>query len=91
MSYLVQAEIADNWSMRNRVAQAAASENAPGDPDEWTIANRRDWANAPGWSESWESAKVSHAETVGYDPGADEAVITDGMILSQVQSMVNAE
>ena len=90
MSYLVQTEIADNWAMRNRVAAAAAEQNAPGDPDEWANTNRRDWAAAPGWSDAWESAKVLYFDTPGYDPGADEAVITDGQILAQVQAMVAA-
>ena len=86
MSYLTQNEIAENRSMLNRVAQAAAQEDKSGDADRWTHENRRDWAAAPGWSEAWESAKVTHPED-DYDPGSDEGVITDGMILSQVQSM----
>ena len=92
MSYLQQDEIANNRSMQARVAQAAAQEKAPGDPDRWTFDNRRTWAAAPGWSEAWASAEVSHPddgdpETAAYDPGSDESVITDAMILSQVQSM----
>ena len=97
MSYLTQNEIAGNYSMRNRIAQAAASENVDGDPDAWTTTHRRDWAAAPGWDAAWESAKVTHAgdvdpdgNPVSYDPGADEAVITDGQILAQVQGMVGA-
>jgi hypothetical protein len=88
VSYLTQNEIAENRAMTNRVAQAAASEDKSADPDRWTYENRRDWASAPGWSEAWESAKVAHPEP-DYDPGTDEAVITDGMILSQVQSMAS--
>ena len=90
MSYLTQNEIAGNYTMRNRVAQAAASENVDGDPDVWTTDNRRDWAAAPGWDAAWESAKVSHEDDPGYDPGQDEAVITDGQILAQVQAMTAA-
>lgn len=88
MSYLTQNEIANNRAMLNRVAQAAAEQNVTtGDPDRWTYENRRDWAAAPGWDDAWESAKVSHPEPE-YDPGEDEAVITDGQILAQVQSMI---
>jgi hypothetical protein len=86
VSYLTQDEIASNRNMLNRVAQAAAQESVSGDPDRWTYENRRTWAAAPGWSEAWESAKVTHPEE-DYDPGEDEGVITDGQILSQVQSM----
>jgi hypothetical protein len=94
VSYLIQNEIASSSTMLVRVAQAAAQENAPGDPDRWTYENRRDWAAAPGWSEAWESFLASHPPVEGEtpdDPGADEGVITDGMILSQVQSMLAVE
>lgn len=98
MSYLTQNEIASSFSMNNRVAQAVSEEGVPDgtNADAWTSVNRREWAAAPGWSEAWESAKVSHVPdddplTPAYDPGTDEGVITDGMILSQVQAMLGAE
>ena len=67
MSYLTQNEIAENRSMLNRVAQAAAQENASPDPDRWTHENRRTWASAPGWDAAWESAwwKVSRTRLDG--------------------------
>jgi hypothetical protein len=93
MSYLDQSEIAENPSMFARVAQCAAEQNIK-DPDGWTHTNRREWAAAPGWDDAWASAQASHPppdppdpEVPAYDPGADEAVITDGMILTQVQAM----
>jgi hypothetical protein len=84
MSYLTQNEIASNSAMFWRVAQAAAEEGVEGNPDEWTNDNRRYWAAAPGWDDAWESFKVSNPDA---DPGANEAVITDGQILAQVQAM----
>lgn len=84
MSYLTQNDIANNRAMLDRVAQAAAQENAGTDPDRWTYENRRDWASAPGWDAAWESALVSDPDA---DPGINEGVITDGQILAQVQSM----
>jgi hypothetical protein len=87
MSYLTQAEIAGNTSMVNRLSQAAAEEGMGTDGDAFVWTNRRIWASAPGWDDAWESARASHPDEPEYDPGADEAVITDGMILSQVQSM----
>jgi hypothetical protein len=92
MSYLTQNEIANNTSMINRVAMAATVEGKGPDADGWTYQNRRLWASAPGWDAAWESARVSHGddgdpETPAYDPGADETVITDGMILDQIQAM----
>lgn len=88
MSYLTQNEIANSTAMLARVAQAAAEENLGSDPDRWTYENRRDWASAPGWDDAWESYRASHPDEPELDPGLDEGVITDGMILSQVQSMV---
>lgn len=90
MSYLTQDEIANNRSMLNRVAQAAAQEQLSSDPDRWSYEQRRTWAAAPGWDAAWESFKASHPDVEGEepaDPGRDEGVITDGMILSQVQLM----
>lgn len=87
MSYLTQNEIAANGSMFGRVAQAAASENFTTDPDTWATNHRRTWAASPGWDAAWESALASHPDDPDYDPGTDEAVITDAMILSEVQTI----
>ena len=99
MSYLTQNEIAENASMRNRIAQAATSEDLgdfEGGADAWTSTYRRVWAAAPGWDAAWESYKASHPDdgdpdTPPADPGADEAVITDSQILSQIQAMLAAQ
>lgn len=82
-------EIAANYAMTQRVAQCAAQQGIP-NPDMWTGNTRREWAAAPGWHEAWDYALNTHPPTDDqppYDPGSDEAVITDGMILSQVQAM----
>jgi hypothetical protein len=103
MSYLTQDAIASNVAMQHRVAQCAAQEgvgsgNDPAtgmnkDPDRWTLEQRRYWAAAPDWDDAWEYALNAHPDdndpdTPPYDPGKDAAVITDGMILGQVQSML---
>jgi hypothetical protein len=89
MTYLTQNEIANNPSMLNRVAQCVASEGIQSgmDADSWTISYRREWAAAPGWSDAWEYSHNTHPDDPDYDPGADETVITDGQILSQIQAM----
>jgi hypothetical protein len=87
MTYLGQSAIAENRSMAARVAQCAAEQDVE-NPDSWTSTNRRTWAAAPGWADAWASALVAHEDNPSYDPGADEAVITDGMILGQVQAMI---
>jgi hypothetical protein len=85
MSYLTQNEISESPAMRNRVAQAAAQEGISSDPDSWAFNLRRTWAAAPGWSDAWEYYLVSNPGVV--DPGMNEGVITDNMILAQVQFM----
>ena len=91
MSYLTQSAIAGNMYMIQRVAQCAAEQHIT-DPDTWAGQHSREWAAAPDWDLAWESAVASHPtdDFPGYDPGQDEAVITDGMILSQVQFMNSA-
>jgi len=88
MSYLTQAAISQNTFLFNRVAQCAAQQEVP-QPDQWTNDNRRAWAASPGWDAAWESAMAAHppATEPDYDPGKDEAVITDAMILSEVQAL----
>lgn len=87
MSYLTQSAIASDQYMQQRVAQCAATEGivaeAGLDPDFWTSSWRRTWSAAPGWDAAWESAVASNVQ----NPGMDQGVITDEMILSQVQSM----
>lgn len=87
MSYLTQSAIAGDSYMLARVAQCAASEGQT-TPDDWSYQNRREWAAAPGWDAAWESALVAHPEE-DYEPGTDEAVVTDSAILSQVQLMLS--
>ena len=41
----------------------------------------------PGWDDAWDSAIASGIE----DPGGNEGVITDGMILSGVQAVIASE
>jgi hypothetical protein len=90
VSYLTQDEIANDEWMQARVAQCAATEGFTPDADAWTIDRRRYWAAAPGWDAAWEYAKNTHPGEPEYEPGKDEAVITDPMILSQVQAMIVA-
>jgi len=87
--YLTQSEMSQNGSLRNRVAQCAAGEGKGTEADSWAQFNARVWAASPGWGEAWEYAENVHSGDAEYDPGADEAVITDGMILSEVQLLLN--
>ena len=85
--YLTQAIMADDPYMRLRVSSCAAQEGCADvgiDPDAWTFEWRKVWAAAPGWSDAWESAQAGGI----VDPGRDPLVVTDGMILGQVQVMM---
>jgi hypothetical protein len=82
MSYAVIADITESASLRRRVTACAAQE-ARSDPDSWAYVHRWDLASQPGWADAWASAVAASVE----DPGADEGVITDPMILSAVQAI----
>lgn len=84
MSYNSIAEVAHSYSLRERIAACAAVEGVTNPhPTEW--ADQHLWwlAASPGWGDAWAYALASGIT----DPGADEAVITDGMILSAVQAI----
>ena len=85
-TYLDISAVSESPSMQRRVSACAAQQNAPGDPWAWMWDNRLGWAAAPGWGAAWASAGAAGNP----DPGADPAVITDGMILTQVQTMLAA-
>lgn len=88
MTYLTIALMGDDQLLRLRVAACAAQEGAArdgADPDAWAHAWRRDWASGPGWDTAWESGLASGIPSG--EIGGRPDVITDGMILAQVQPM----
>ena len=84
-TYLSVNTVANSGSLRSRITACAAKESIP-DPETWAYAHRWQYAAAPGWGAAFDSATASG----NADPGADPAVITDGMILTQVQAMNGA-
>jgi len=85
MSYWDMSEMSYSGSLQRRVAASAAQEQ-PDDPTQWMDDNMLRLAAEPGWSAAWASAVAAGNP----DPGRDEAVITDGMILSGVQALLAA-
>lgn len=85
MSYNSVAAMARSHSLTQRVIAAAAKESVDR-PEQWAQNYRWEVASQPGWDAAWDSA-VAGGVT---DPGKDEAVITDGMILSGVQAVIAA-
>jgi hypothetical protein len=84
MAYWDIATMVADTDLTSRVAASAAQEHAPGDPAGWAFDHRWDWAAQPGWDAAWASAVAAGNE----HPGQDAGVITDGMILSAVQSIL---
>lgn len=82
MSYKSVADMADSYSLNRRLTAGAAKESID-NPQGWIQIYRWEVASQPGWDAAWDSAVASDNP----DPGADEAVITDGMILSGVQAV----
>ena len=83
MSYKTQALLAKDENMIARVTACAALEGIF-EPYNWTFKRTWQLSAQPGWD-----AAYAYAITANVDnPGNDEGVITDGMILSAVQSML---
>ncbi len=82
MAYLDIARMTESASLLGRCTAAAATEGE-GAPEQWVNANRWTLCAAPGWADAWASAVAGDNP----DPGADPGVITDPMILSEVQAV----
>ena len=83
MTYSTIATIAGDIAIQQRATAAAAQEQKTKPYDQWVYDHRWDLASTPGWADAWESA-VAGGVT---NPGGDDSVITDQMILSAVQPM----
>lgn len=89
MSYWDVAEMASDYDITQRSAACAAQEEIPG-AYQWASQNQLDICAAEGWDEAWASARAGQgelAEGETFQPGRDEGVITDGMILASVQAV----
>ncbi len=83
MSYMTHAHIVGSPGLRQRITACAAQEGVD-DPPRWV--NAVAWALPQAdWLAAWASADAANP---GADHGADEAVITDQMILSSVQAKI---
>lgn len=83
MSYKYIADIAASGSLWRRITACAWQEKAADSPSDWATDNMWRIAVQPGWASAWASAAVAGTT----DPGGDESVITDGMILAAVQAL----
>lgn len=85
MSYLTHAAMVSSGSLRQRVTACAATQDVS-DPPRWV--NAVIW-HLPGsdWIAAWESAEAANPDE---DHGANEACVTDQMILSSVQAKMGS-
>jgi hypothetical protein len=103
-SYLAIAAIAKDEFMIERMNAAVTQQQHLGNIDvnlpnvanpfsaqEWVNQNRYVWASSPSWGEKWTYALDSHPDDPSYEPGKDEAVITDGDILATVQALAGPQ
>ena len=81
MSYAGIHQMQSNIALRARITACAAQEGKT-----WAQITEPMYfyklASSPGWGAAWASAEAGGVA----DPGANEGVITDGMILSAVQA-----
>ena len=86
MSYNSVADMAEDLALNRRLTAAVAKEQIL-DPKGWLYPRNWQVVSAPGWDAAWDSAVAGGVQ----NPGADEAVITDGMILASVQAVIASE
>jgi hypothetical protein len=89
MTYRSIVEMSGSASLIERVAACAAEEGYKDDPTVFARNNIWQIIATGNWDAQWDSAKASETVNVNPDTGARDDVITDGMILSVVQPMVN--
>lgn len=85
MAYSDQALLSNDADFAQRIAACAAVEIDLGDvhPVTWAAANQWTIAAAPGFADKYASALAAGVPRPGWDP----AVISDGDILSAVQTL----
>ena len=90
MTYRTVADMVESTSLQRREWAALAKEGID-PPESWQTEHRWKLAASPGWDAAWDSALAGHPDDPDYDPGDDQGVITDGMILSAVQQIIEDE
>lgn len=90
MAYNTIIAMAASPSLTARIAAAAAGEGHV-DPVRW--ASDHAWALAaePGWADAWQYALDEATLNVNPDTGQRDDVISDAMILSAVQAVMEEE
>jgi hypothetical protein len=90
MTYQSIVEMSGSASLIERIAACAAEEGYKDNPVLFAQSNIWQIIATGNWDAEWDSARASATVNVNPDTGARNDVITDGMILSVVQPMVQA-
>ena len=88
MTYNSIGKLASSAGLNRRINACAAQEGAE-NSQMWVMNNLYKLCSAPGWAAAWESAEASATDNENPDIGMRDDVITDEMILSAVQPLVN--
>lgn len=86
MSFLTQSELAWDAHILQRVTACAAMEGVL-NPSAWVNEHAWQLSAQPGWVEAYKHA----VDSGDGKPGANEAAVTDGMILAAVQRLLGIE
>jgi hypothetical protein len=86
MTYNDVADMAEDIALKRRVTAGVAKEGTL-DPQGWLYPRYWEIVAQPGWDAAWASAVAGGVD----NPGADEGVITDAMILSAIQAVAAGE
>lgn len=86
MSYKTQARLRGDGLLQLRITACSANENVT-DFERWVTKHMWEFSAQPGWVAAYASAMANGST----EPGNDESVITDGMILSAVQALAPRE
>jgi hypothetical protein len=89
VSYQSIVDMAQSESLLNRIAAAAAQEGWQGDPRQFAMNRRWEFAKDSGWVAAWDYACGEYNVNQNPDTGARTDVISDAMILAAVQPLVN--
>jgi hypothetical protein len=87
MTFFDIARLADDADFQRRVAACRVGEVPNVDPWQWVNNNRWAMAGQPGFGDAYGYAILNDNP----NPGSDDTVITDAMILSAVQALMAAE
>lgn len=87
MTYQDISDLANSNDLKKRMEACAADEGETNNPWGWVSTNIWVLVTTPGWEEAWAYAVLQGKEDIGRDP----LVISDPMILSAIQPLLQSQ